>query len=222
MYKPSQVSTAGILLIIGGVVACLVSFAWAAATLCLWLPWVYGMVAGIFAIVDGFKLVNAKPGTKIPKAGSIMLIVNIINGDLIGMILGVISLVLLSDSAVSAWSQAAPGVGQAIPGVGQAPSFGQGAPPPSSYAPPQAQAAWSAAPQASPQAPQAPAWGSAPPASQDAGRPASWGSSWGRPADDASYGRPSEGQGSGGWSDVQGSGWNEQGQPAQADQKKRP
>jgi hypothetical protein len=218
VYKPSQVSTAGILLIVGGVVACLVSFVWAAATFCLWLPWVYGMVAGIFAIVDGFKLVNAQPGTKIPKAGSIMLIVNVINGDLIGMILGVISLVLLSDSAVSAWSQAAPGVGQAVPGVGQAPSFGQGAPPPS-YAPPQGQAAWGAAPQASPQVS---AWGSAPPASQDAGRPASWGSSWGRPAEDPSYGRPSEGEGSGGWSDVQGSGWNEQAQPAQADSKKRP
>lgn len=91
-------------MLIGGIFACLVSLAIAGATMCLWIPWIYGLVAGIMAIIKGIQLMgDVRPGSGIPTAQPVMLIINILNGDMIGMVMGIIALVLLNDPQSKAY-----------------------------------------------------------------------------------------------------------------------
>lgn len=108
MEKPSNVNAAGALLLAGGIVATLVSLAFALGTLGLWLPWIYGVIAGIYSIVKGAQLLNYQgpgsgPPPGVPTAASVMLIVNVLNCDMMSMTLGIVSLALLNDAQTRAY-----------------------------------------------------------------------------------------------------------------------
>lgn len=97
--KPGNVQGAGICLLIGGIFAILVSIGVMFFSFCLWIVYIYGFVAGIMALVRGARLLGECEGTGNSMAAPIMLIINIINGDVVGMVLGIVALVLLSDDS---------------------------------------------------------------------------------------------------------------------------
>lgn len=109
LSKPGNVSTSGILLVIGGVLTLFTTIATASfmipITFCFWTPiTIYGLVAGILSIVKGAQLAgNVQPGAGVPVAAPVLLMINLINFDIFGPVLGIIALVLASDSQTKAW-----------------------------------------------------------------------------------------------------------------------
>jgi len=102
--KPQPVQTAGICLLVGGIFAILTSASVLLGTLCLWLPAVYGVVAGVMAVVAASRLMGDNAfGYGMPMAPAVMLIINVINFDMIGMVMGILVLVLLQDAAAKAY-----------------------------------------------------------------------------------------------------------------------
>ena len=100
MKKPSNVQIAGICLLIGGIFSILTALLIGAGTFCIWVPFVYGLVAGIFGIVKGARLLGNDQqgfGSGLVTTPSVLLIVNIINFDMIGMVCGILALVLTQD-----------------------------------------------------------------------------------------------------------------------------
>jgi len=112
--KPGKVQGIGIMVLVGGILATLISVGYlgyfglaAIATFgigllcCLWPGPYYGLVVGIMAIVKGARLLGDKAYREPPPQGiAIMMIINIINGDFINLVLGVLVLVFLSDREV--------------------------------------------------------------------------------------------------------------------------
>lgn len=108
---PSNVQTAGICMLIGGIMATMVSALVLLSTLCIWIFAIYGLVAGIMAIISATKLLGKDArGSGAPTTQAILLIINIINFDTIGLIMGIISLVLLSDEETKAYLNGEEGV----------------------------------------------------------------------------------------------------------------
>ena len=103
--KPGSVQTAGILMLIGGIVAtlsglwvALAFLAGSAGICCLYPSYIYALVAGIMAIVRGAALLGENAYKAGPSRGiAIMLIINIVNFDVFGMVLGIIALVMLNN-----------------------------------------------------------------------------------------------------------------------------
>jgi hypothetical protein len=105
MEKPQKVQAIGIMMLIGGIIALLTGIAWASSCIGLVIPMTYySFVLGIMAIVKASKLLgdNARKEYA-PQAIGIMQIVNIVSFDVINMVLGIITLVLLSDPEVKAY-----------------------------------------------------------------------------------------------------------------------
>ncbi|MFK7927022.1 MAG: hypothetical protein AB8H79_02450 [Myxococcota bacterium] len=101
---PQNVQIVGILMLIGGIFALLVSLTVLLSTLCIWVFAFYGIIAGIFAIISASKLLGSgSRGSGVPTTAAILLIINIVSFDTIGMIMGIISLVLLNDEDTKAW-----------------------------------------------------------------------------------------------------------------------
>jgi hypothetical protein len=102
--KPSKVQAIGIMVLIGGILACISALAstlFSGFLCCLWPGLYYGLVTGIMAIVKGTSLLNEKAYRLAPPQGiAIMMIINIINGDLVNLTLGILVLVFLSDKEV--------------------------------------------------------------------------------------------------------------------------
>jgi hypothetical protein len=115
--RPGKVQAIAIMTLIAGIMATLSAVAWLSyiglmgiATLgfgllcCLWPGPYYGLTAGILAIVKGSKLLGKDAAHNPPPKGTaIMLIVNIINGDIVGCVLGIIILVFCADPEVEEW-----------------------------------------------------------------------------------------------------------------------
>lgn len=112
--KPGKVQAIGIMMLIGGIWATLGAIGWLAyaglfglATMgfgllcCLWPGPYFGLVVGIMAIIKGSRLIGDRAHRETPPQGlAIMMIINIINGDFVCLILGIIVLVFLSDDEV--------------------------------------------------------------------------------------------------------------------------
>jgi hypothetical protein len=112
--RPGKVQAIAIMTLIGGIVACLNSAAVIAylglvgvasggfgCVCCLWPGPYYGLTAGILAIVKGSQLLGENAShVPAPRGTAILLIVNIINLDVIGLVLGIICLVFCSDPEV--------------------------------------------------------------------------------------------------------------------------
>jgi len=218
MKKPDNVSTAGALLLAGGIFSLLVSFGLALGSLGCWVPaWAFGIPCAIYTIVKGARMLGDRAyGMGVPKGAAIVEIIQIINMDVIGMTLGIVALVMLNDADAEAYLNAtrplesfqpggmgafgqsgqgynpnAPGYGQAAPGYGQAPpGFGQ-APPGYGQAPPgygQAAPGYGQA---------APGYGQAPPGQVGPGQFGNPGSGVGQPGGSAGGPPPFPGAGPG-------------------------
>jgi hypothetical protein len=112
--RPGKVQAIAIMTLIGGIVACLNAAAvigyvgimglasmGVGCLCCLWPGPYYGITAGILAIVKGSQLLGERaPSLPPPKGTAILLIVNIVNLDVIGLVLGIIILVFCSDPEV--------------------------------------------------------------------------------------------------------------------------
>ncbi len=102
--KPGKVQAISVLILVGGILSCV----WCAGcTLlsglgcCLWPGLYYGWVFGIMAIIKGAKLLGDKAYREAPPYGiANMMIINIINGDLPNLVMGILVLVFLSDEEV--------------------------------------------------------------------------------------------------------------------------
>jgi hypothetical protein len=100
--KPGKVQAIGIMTLVGGILALLHALTFFG--LCFGFFWpgtYYSVVLGIMAIIKGAQLVGdrAWEGPP-PTATGIMQIVNIINGDVINLTMGIIILVFLQDREV--------------------------------------------------------------------------------------------------------------------------
>ena len=101
--KPGEVQSISLLLIIGGVLACLYFLAMAGfstGACCLWPGTYFELVYGIMAIIRGSQLSQDRAFTNPPNAVCVMGIVTIINGDVINMTLGIVGLCLLGNANV--------------------------------------------------------------------------------------------------------------------------
>jgi predicted Zn finger-like uncharacterized protein len=100
--KPGQVTAAGIMQLIGGILAIMVFLGLGAGSTglcCLWPGTYYSLVVGIMAIIGGSRLLGEKAYQSPPPRGAaIMQIINIINFDITNLALGIISLVMLNSA----------------------------------------------------------------------------------------------------------------------------
>jgi len=112
--KPGKVQAIGIMILIGGILAALYAVGMLAyigiiglasmgigLLCCLWPGPYYALIVGIMAIIKGSRLLGDKAHRETPPQGiAIMMIVNIINGDFLNLVLGILVLVFLSDEEV--------------------------------------------------------------------------------------------------------------------------
>lgn len=106
---PGKVTGVAIMALIGGIEATLLGLTLllgvGASTCfisCLWPGFYYSLVVGIMAIVKGSTMLGGNVRSIQPPTGiAIMMIINIINADVIGVTLGVLMLVFCSDEEVT-------------------------------------------------------------------------------------------------------------------------
>jgi DNA-directed RNA polymerase subunit M/transcription elongation factor TFIIS len=105
--KPGHVTGLGIMALIGGICAML----WAigagglsAGACCVWPGTYYSLVIGIIAIVRGSALLGDNAHDQpLPKTLAILMIINIINGDITNFVLGIIMLTFCGEKEVIAY-----------------------------------------------------------------------------------------------------------------------
>jgi hypothetical protein len=99
--KPGRVQTIGIMMLAGGVLALVIAGGTLIMSFCLWPGAYYSLVLGILAVIKGGQLLSAEAYQQSPpKAIAIMQMVNIVNGDVPNLILGIMALVFLNEPAV--------------------------------------------------------------------------------------------------------------------------
>lgn len=112
--KPGKVQALAIMMLVGGILATLgaalvllyfglmgVATFGFGLLCCLWPGPYFGLVMGIMAITRGTRLLGEKRSRAAPPQGiAIMMIINIINGDVVNLVLGIIVLVFLGDEEV--------------------------------------------------------------------------------------------------------------------------
>lgn len=120
--KPGKLQAMTIMTLVGGILAVLASLGVIAGFIlgvigsmglglifcvCIVLP-IYQMVAGILCIIQGVKLMGANPEQYYfkTKNTAILQIVCVIAGDVINLVLGIITLVFFKDEEVLAWVRA--------------------------------------------------------------------------------------------------------------------
>ena len=106
--KPSQIQTLGILTLISGIINCIVGVSWMFTVVWI-LPAAYSIVLGILEIIYATKLMGDpikvnKPGKHI----AIMEIVNIINGSIFSVVVGILALIWYNDEKVKAYIESQP------------------------------------------------------------------------------------------------------------------
>ncbi len=102
--KPNNINAIGALLLAGGVMTVMVSVGMAIATFGLWLPWIYGVIAGTYSIIRGSTLLGDNAaGTGVPTSAPAMLILNVLNCDMMSMVMGIVALALMQDPQARAY-----------------------------------------------------------------------------------------------------------------------
>jgi hypothetical protein len=103
------VQAIGIMTLIGGILAVLLFLALSVSSsgiCCLWPGTYYSLVLGILAIIKGAQLLG--DGAHLsppPRWCAIMMIINIINGDVTNLAMGIICTVFYSDPEVQEYFQ---------------------------------------------------------------------------------------------------------------------
>jgi predicted Zn finger-like uncharacterized protein len=102
--KPDKVQNIGVMMLISGILGVLLFLGLgggSAGFCCLWPGTYYSLVMGILAIIKGAQLLGDKANqSPAPKSVAIMMIINIINGDIPSLVMGIICLQMLSDPEV--------------------------------------------------------------------------------------------------------------------------
>lgn len=102
--KPGKVQAIAIMVLVGGILACVGGAGWTLLSgfgCCLWPGLYYSIVMGIMAIVKGAELLGEKAHRAGPPKGiAVMMIINIINMDMVNLTLGILVLVFLADEEV--------------------------------------------------------------------------------------------------------------------------
>jgi hypothetical protein len=102
--RPGKVQAIGIMSLIGGILAIIVgisSGAFSGGLCCFWPGTYYSIVLGIMAIIRASALLGTNAHLERPPTGiAVMHIINIINGDMINLVLGIIILVFCGDEEV--------------------------------------------------------------------------------------------------------------------------
>lgn len=107
--KPSQLQTLGILTLISGILNCLIGVSWAFTIIWL-LPAAFSIVLGILEIIYATKLMADPVRTdRIAKHIAIMQIVNIINGAILAVVVGILALVWTNEPKVKEYFAARSG-----------------------------------------------------------------------------------------------------------------
>ncbi len=104
--KPDKIQAIAIITLVQGIMAIIGALGWALGTFCLWVPFIYGLVYGIMAVIKGSAMLgqNPWPAYQTVRTTAIMGIVNVINCDLFfGMTGGIVILVFLNDPQVKAY-----------------------------------------------------------------------------------------------------------------------
>jgi hypothetical protein len=71
---------------------------------CLWPGSYYSVVVGILAIIKGSSILGNQAYVNTPPTGiAVMMIINIINGDIVNLVLGILILVFCGDEEVKAY-----------------------------------------------------------------------------------------------------------------------
>ena len=78
MIRPGKLQAIAIITLVQGIMAIIGSLVWALSTLCLWVPFIYGLVYGIMATIKGSAMLgqNPWPAYQTVRTTAIMGIVN--------------------------------------------------------------------------------------------------------------------------------------------------
>jgi hypothetical protein len=102
--RPGKVQTIAILSLVGGIWAVLFAVGIAGGSrgaCCLWPGTYYCMVSGILAIVKGAQLLGESAHlSPVPLTTGILLIINIVSGDVVALVLGILIVVFCNDREV--------------------------------------------------------------------------------------------------------------------------
>lgn len=105
--RPGKVQAIAIMTLIGGIQAAIFALIWLGADLssffclCLWPGQYYTAVLAVLAIIKGAQLLGQDARSYPPPRGTaIMMIIDIINGDVVNCVLGILVLVFCSDPEV--------------------------------------------------------------------------------------------------------------------------
>ena len=103
--KPGKIQAIAIITLVQGIMAIIGGLLMGLSTMCIYVPFVYGLVYGIMATIKGSTMLgqNPWPAYQTVRTTAIMGIVNVINCDLMfGMTGGIIILVFLNDPEIKA------------------------------------------------------------------------------------------------------------------------
>lgn len=102
--KPANVTTVGVLMLIGGIFGILLFLGLPLASgfaCCLWPGTYYSLVMGILVIIKGSQLLGDESARVAPpRWAAVMMIVNIASGDVANLAMGIVCLCLLNDPEV--------------------------------------------------------------------------------------------------------------------------
>jgi len=98
--KPSQLQVLGVLTLVSGIINCIIGILWV-FTIIWMLPAAYSVVLGILEIIYATKLMaNPVRTDRIAKHIAIMQIINIVNGALLAVVVGILALVWTNEPKV--------------------------------------------------------------------------------------------------------------------------
>ncbi len=102
--KPGNLTTLGVLMLVGGIFGILLFAGLSVGTTfmcCLWPGTYYSLVMGILVTIKGAELLgNRVPRMAPPRWAAVLMIVNVVSFDLVNLALGIVCLVLLNDEEV--------------------------------------------------------------------------------------------------------------------------
>jgi hypothetical protein len=105
--KPSQISALGVMMLIGGIFGVLIFLGMPLASgglCCLWPGTYYSLVMGILAIVKGSQLLGDDAHRMPPpRTTAVLMIINIVTGDVPNLAMGIVCLCLLNDPEVESF-----------------------------------------------------------------------------------------------------------------------
>jgi hypothetical protein len=102
--RPGQVQAIAVMMLVGGILAgihALTATLFTAFVCCLWPGTYYAVVMSVFAITKGSQLLGEEAYKQPPpRTVAILQIINIINGDVVNLVLGILALVFLKEPEV--------------------------------------------------------------------------------------------------------------------------